>query len=35
VVLNLIRGQITLADVACQHGLTLAEVKQWKARFLA
>lgn len=35
VVLDLIRGKTTAADAARQHGLTLAELEQWKDNFLA
>ena len=35
VVLDLVRGKITPADAARQHGLTVAEIEQWKEDFLA
>lgn len=35
VVLDLIRGKTTAADAARQHGLTVAEIEQWKEDFLA
>ena len=35
VVLELIRGKTTTADVARQHGLTVAEVEQWQNDFLS
>ena len=35
VVLDLVRGKLTPADAARQHGLTLAEIEQWKEDFLA
>jgi transposase-like protein len=34
VVLDLIRGKTTAADAARQHGLTVAELEQWKDDFL-
>jgi len=34
VVLDLIRGKTTAADAARQHGLTVAEIEQWKEDFL-
>jgi transposase-like protein len=33
-VLDLIRGKTTAADAARQHGLTVAELEQWKDDFL-
>jgi transposase-like protein len=35
VVLDLIRGKTTAADAARQHGLTVAEIEQWKEDFLS
>jgi transposase-like protein len=35
VVLDLIKGKITAADAARQHGLTVAELEQWKDDFLS
>ena len=35
VVVDLIRGKTTAADAAQQHGLTVAEVEQWKEDFLS
>ena len=35
VVLDLVRGKIIPADAARQHGLTVAEIEQWKEDFLA
>ena len=32
--LDLIRGKTTTADAARQHGLTVAELEQWKDDFL-
>jgi transposase-like protein len=34
-VLSLVRGETSVAEAARQHGLTVAEVEEWKARFLA
>ncbi|MFO0829773.1 MAG: DUF1153 domain-containing protein [Phycisphaerales bacterium] len=34
VVLDLIKGKATAADVARQHGLTVAEVETWLERFM-
>jgi transposase-like protein len=34
IVLDLIRGKTTPADAARQHGLTVAEIEQWKEDFL-
>ena len=35
VVVDLIRGKTTAADAARQHGLTVAEIEQWKEDFLS
>lgn len=35
VVLDLIRGQTTAAEVARNHGLTVAEVEGWREEFIA
>jgi len=35
VVLDLIRGNITIVDAARQHGLTVADIEQWKEDFLS
>ena len=35
VVLDLIAGKTTTAEVARSHGLTLSEVEQWKTDFIA
>lgn len=35
IVLDLIRGKITTPDAARQHGLTVAELEQWKDDFLS
>lgn len=34
VVLDLIKGKTTAADASRQHGLTVAELEQWKDDFL-
>jgi transposase-like protein len=34
-VLTLVRGETSVAEAARQHGLTVAEVEEWKERFLA
>jgi transposase-like protein len=33
-VLTLLRGETSVAEAARQHGLTVAEVEEWKERFL-
>ena len=33
-VLRILKGQTSVAQVARQHGLTVAEVEDWKDRFL-
>ena len=33
-VLEILRGETTAADAARRHGLTVAEIEQWKERFL-
>lgn len=33
-VLEILRGETTAAEAARRHGLTVAEIEQWKARFL-
>ena len=33
-VLDLVRGKPTVADAARQHGLTVAEIEQWKECYL-
>jgi hypothetical protein len=33
-VLSILKGEITLADVARRHALTVSEVEDWKVRFL-
>ena len=35
VVLDLLAGKTTSAEVARSHGLTVSEVEQWKADFIA
>ena len=35
VVLSLIQGKVTLAEVARQHGLTVQELEQWRDDFIA
>ena len=34
VVLDILRGKTTVAEVARQHDLTVAEIESWKARFM-
>jgi hypothetical protein len=34
-VLSILKGEITLDDGARQHGLTVAEIEEWKQRMLA
>jgi transposase-like protein len=34
-VVEILRGDISIQDAARQHGLTVAEIEQWKERFLA
>jgi transposase-like protein len=34
-VLSILRGETSAAEAARQHGLTVAEVEEWKERFLA
>jgi transposase-like protein len=33
-VLEILRGETTAAEAARRHGLTVAEIEQWKERFL-
>jgi transposase-like protein len=33
-VLEILRGETTAAEAARRHGLTIAEIEQWKERFL-
>ena len=33
-VLSLLRGETSVAEAARQHGLTVAEVEEWRERFL-
>jgi len=33
-VLSILRGEISAAEAARQHGLTVAEVEEWRERFL-
>ena len=33
-VLSLLKGETTVADAARRHGLTVAEVEEWRERFL-
>ena len=33
-VLSLLKGETTVADAARRHGLRVAEVKEWRERFL-
>jgi len=33
-ILTILRGETSLAEAARKHGLTIAEVEQWKERFL-
>lgn len=33
-VLEILRGETTAAEAARKHGLTVAEITQWKERFL-
>lgn len=33
-VLEILRGETTTAEAARRHGLTVAEIEQWKERFL-
>jgi transposase-like protein len=33
-VLEILQGETTAADAARRHGLTVAEIEQWKERFL-
>ena len=33
-VISLLRGETTAAEVARRHGLKLAEVEEWRERFL-
>ena len=32
--LSLLKGETTVADAARRHGLTVAEVEEWRERFL-
>jgi transposase-like protein len=34
-VLSILRGETSVAEAARQHGLTVAEVEEWKERFLS
>src|SRR3712207_9316999 len=34
-VLEILRGEISIAEAARQHGSTVAEVEEWRERFLA
>src|SRR3712207_8218414 len=34
-VLEILRGEISIAEAARRHGLTVAEVEEWRERFLA
>src|SRR5688572_5882571 len=34
-VMELLRGDVSVAEAARQHGLTVAEVEEWRERFLA
>ena len=34
-VLSILRGETSVAEAARQHGLTVAEVEDWKERFLS
>jgi transposase-like protein len=34
-VLSLLRGEVSAQEAARQHGLTVAEVEDWKERFLS
>lgn len=34
-VIEILRGDISVQEAARQHGLTVAEIEQWKERFLA
>ena len=33
-VLEILRGETTAAEASRRHGLTIAEIEQWKERFL-
>jgi transposase-like protein len=33
-VLDLLRGEVSVAEAARKHGLTVAEVEEWRERFL-
>ena len=33
-VLSLLRGETTVAEAARKHGITVAEIEQWRERFL-
>jgi transposase-like protein len=34
-VMEILRGDLSVAEAARQHGLTVAEVEEWRERFLA
>ncbi len=34
-VLEILRGDLSIAEAARRHGLTVAEVEEWRERFLA
>ena len=34
-VLSIVRGETSVAEVARKHGLTVAEIEDWQERFLA
>ena len=33
-VISVLRGETTAAETACRHGLKVAEVEEWRERFL-